>query len=374
MNKIFTLFALATVLLFSHRAFSQINEHFDNDSATLAADCWQFPAMKFTKPSGPSSAFIVNNAGSVYSEPPVSGDSVRITRTPLVAVGSSVDVSFYYQLSNNLTGQATRSISLDLTDLNGVVVQHLTTIDMSSSLNNNTSPTLFSQTFAVTTPGTYRLAITLSGSTGNGSVRLSLDDLNVNAPFVGCTYGFPLPVKLISFQGNMNNGKVNLQWTVAQNEINHRFEIERSNDGKSFTSKGAVAATTKQGAESYSYGDFVSSEKVYYRLKMFDKNLVVTYSKILAFQTKSVSSDNGIKILSNPATDKLTLSFASATSQSVEIKLYDLSGRVQMNQRITAYPGSNLISLPIGSTVTTGMYVVELNTGSERQTAKFIKQ
>src|SRR4030095_10728349 len=190
MNKIFTLFALTAALVLSHRAFSQINEHFDNDSATLAADCWQFPAMKFTNPAGPSSAFIVNNAGSVYSEPPVSGDSVRITRTPLVAVGSSVDVSFYYQLSNNLTGQATRSITIDLTDLNGVIVQNLTTLTMSSSANNNTSPTLFSQTFAVTTPGTYRLAITLSGSTGNGSVRLSLYDLNVNAPFVCCPYGF----------------------------------------------------------------------------------------------------------------------------------------------------------------------------------------
>jgi len=374
MKKNFTLFALAAALVLNNRAFSQIIEHFDNDSATLAADCWQFPAMKFTKLSGPSSNYIINDAGSIYSEPPVSGDSVRITRTPLVAVGSSVDVSFYYQLSNNLTGQATRSITIDLTDLNGVIVQNLTTINMSSSANNNTSPTLFSQTFAVTTPGTYRLAITLSGSTGNGSVRLAFDDLTVNAPFVGCTYGFPLPVKLISFQGNMNNGKVNLQWTVAQNEINHRFEIERSSDGRSFTNKGAVAATTKQGAESYSFGDLASSEKVYYRLKMFDKNLEVTYSKILAFQTKSVSGDNGIKILSNPATDKLTLSFASVTSQPVQIKLYDLGGRVQMNQRITAYPGSNLVSLPMSSVISTGMYVVELNTGSERQTAKFVKQ
>jgi len=374
MNKIFTLFALAAVLLFSHSAFSQINEHFDNDSATLAADCWEFPAMKFTKTSGPSAAYVINNIGSLYSEPPVSGDSIRITRTPILNVGSSIDVSFYYRLSNNLTGQATRTISIDLTNINGVVIQHLATIDMSSSVNNNTTATLFSQTFAVATPGPYRLALTLSGSTGNGSVRLSIDDLTESAPVMGCFFNFPLPVKLISFQGNMNNGKVNLQWTVAQNEINHRFEIERSNDGKSFTNKGAVAATTKEGTESYSFGDLVSAEKVYYRLKMFDKNLVVTYSKILAFQTKFLSGDNGIKILSNPATDKLTLSFASATSQSVQIKLYDLSGRVQMNKRITTYQGSNLVSLPISSAISTGMYVVELNTGSERQTAKFVKQ
>jgi hypothetical protein len=180
--------------------------------------------------------------------------------------------------------------------------------------------------------------------------------------------------QIISFQGNMNNGKVILQWAVAQNEINHRFEIERSIDGKRFTNQGAVAATTKPGTESYSFGDFAKSEKVYYRLKMLNRNLEVTYSKILAFQSESISGDNGIKILSNPTTDKLTLSFASATSQSVQIKLYDLSGRIRMNQRITGYPGSNLISMPISSAISTGMYVVEVNAGSERQTAKFVKQ
>jgi hypothetical protein len=373
MKKNFTLFALAIILL-SSRCLAQVNEHFDNDSSTLAADCWQFPAMKFTKTPGPSSAYIINDAGSIYSEPPVSGDSVRIIRTPLLDVGSTIDISFVYKLSNNLTGQATRTISLDLTDVNGVVVQHLIMINMSSSVNNNTSATLYSLNFAVMTPGAYRLAITLSGSTGNGSVRLSLDDLAINAPVIGCFANFPLAVKLVSFQGNLNNGKVNLQWTVASNEINHRFEVERSNDGKTFTAKGALAATTKYGTESYSFGEYVNSEKVYYRLKMYDKNLEVTYSKILTFQTKATNTETPIRILSNPATDKLTLSFSSATSQSVEIKIYDMSGRVQMNQRMNAYPGSNLISLPINEKIIAGMYVVEVNTGSERLTAKLIKR
>jgi len=373
MKKIFTLFAL-TITLFNHRSFAQISESFDNDSAALAAACWEFPAMKFTKTSGPTTSYVINNVGSIYSEPPVSGDSLRIMRTPILNVGGSIDVSFKYRLSNNLTGQATRSISIDLTDINGVIVQHLATIDMNSTLNNNTTSTLFSQTFTVAAPGPYRLAVTLSGSTGNGSVRLSIDDLTQSAHVMGCSIIFPLPVNLISFQGNMNNGKVNLQWTVASNEMNHRFEIERSSDGKTFTTKDAVAATTKPGAESYSYGEIINAEKVYYRLKMFDRNLVVTYSKILAFQTKSVKGDNGIKILSNPTTDKLTMSFNSTATQTVQIKMFDLSGRMQMNQRINAYQGSNLISLPISSSVTPGMYIIELSTGSERQSTKLVKQ
>ena len=68
------------------------------------------------------------------------------------------------------------------------------------------------------------------------------------------------------------------------------------------------------------------------------------------------------------------MSFSSTSNQSVQIKVYDMAGRLQMNQKMNAYTGSNLISLQLNSAFKTGMYVVEINTGSESQTAKFIKQ
>jgi myo-inositol-hexaphosphate 3-phosphohydrolase len=78
--------------------------------------------------------------------------------------------------------------------------------------------------------------------------------------------------------------------------------------------------------------------------------------------------------VNNPTTDKLTLSFSANTNQSIEIKVYDLSGRLQMNQKMNIYQGSNLISLQLNSSFKAGMYAVEVNNGSERQTAKFVKQ
>ncbi len=184
----------------------------------------------------------------------------------------------------------------------------------------------------------------------------------------------PLPVKLISFQGNRNNSKVSLSWAVAENEINDYFEIEKSIDGKVFQTAGVVAATNKYGAESYSYSETVNTEKVYYRLKMFDNNQVMTYSKMLGFQINVAFNNNGVKIINSPTTDKLTLSFSSINNQPIEIKVYDLAGRLQMNLRINVYQGSNLISLPLSSSFKNGMYVVEINNGSERQIAKFVKQ
>ena len=55
-----------------------------------------------------------------------------------------------------------------------------------------------------------------------------------------------LPVHLISFQGNMNkNNKVTLNWTVADNEIANNFEVERSFNGRDFTTVGVVFASEK---------------------------------------------------------------------------------------------------------------------------------
>ena len=104
MKQIFTL-SIAAITLFNSRCFSQISEQFENDSLPLAGNCWQFLGMNFAKNTGPTSAYLVNGIGSLYALPPVSGDSIRIMRTPLLNVGNTLNVSFIYKLNNTLTGQ-----------------------------------------------------------------------------------------------------------------------------------------------------------------------------------------------------------------------------------------------------------------------------
>jgi hypothetical protein len=364
MKKIFTLLTFVCTSLFATKSFAQIAESFEtqSDVTNLTNNCWSFSTVGHTNSSP------IDGIGSVASQL----NSLSQITTPFLNLGSSVDISFLYQRVQFANG-GSKTLKIFLVDTAG----NQTPLDNIALNDGNVNS--YSATFTNgNTPGNH---FPLKGQIMfqfSSNVSVSFDDLAISAPYYypgGCApLNSPLPVKLISFQGNMNNGKVNLQWAVAQNEINDHFEVEKSNDGKTFTTKGIVIATTKYGAESYSFGETANSEKVYYRLKMFDNNQVITYSKILAFQTKTANSDNGIKIINNPATDKLTLSFSSVKNQSVEIKVYDLGGRMQMNERINAYEGSNLVSLSISSAFKTGMYVVEVNTGSERQTAKFVKQ
>src|SRR6266496_540539 len=110
MKKFYLFCMMGAVTLISKKSSAQINENFDNGLSTLTANCWEFVSMMYA--TSPSS-YVINGSSSLYSEPPVNSDSIRIVRTPLLIVSNSIDVSFNYKLSNNLTGQATRNIKVD---------------------------------------------------------------------------------------------------------------------------------------------------------------------------------------------------------------------------------------------------------------------
>lgn len=184
-----------------------------------------------------------------------------------------------------------------------------------------------------------------------------------------------LPVHLVRFQGNMNkNNKVTLNWTVADNETVNSFEVERSFNGKDFTTVGVVLASEKIGTENYMFYETVSgNDKVMYRLKMIDKGHDIDYSRILIFETKILIT-NDIKVYGNPVKDKLTFSYYTNATQQVSVKVYDLTGKILMSQKVNSAEGSNMLSLPLNSTFKPGVYVVEVFNGSNIQVAKFVKQ
>lgn len=189
-------------------------------------------------------------------------------------------------------------------------------------------------------------------------------------------YWSVLPVQLISFQGNVNaSNKISLQWKVSNNRIVDQFEVQRSNDGKEFKTIGLVFSSEKIDLENYMFYETIGSfDKVMYRLKMIDKNGHVNYSRTLVFQNKLTTTNNTIKILGNPVTDQLTFNYTALASRVIDIKVYDMTGRTLITNKINSLEGNNMISFPLDSTFKPSMYVLEVNNGTDIQKAKFVKQ
>lgn len=226
-----------------------------------------------------------------------------------------------------------------------------------------------------------------SASAGSQYVILSSWDVSViivvrsasdcyNKTLAVGNYWSVLPVNLVSFQGNINkNNKVTLQWRVENNETTNQFEVQRSNNGTEFKTIGIVFASEKNGIEDYMFYETINSlDKVMYRLIMIDKRNDVSYSKIVVFQTKLTTSNNNINIIGNPVNNKLTFNYTAYVSQIIYVKIYDMSGRIMMSNKMNSLEGNNMISFPLASTLKASMYLVEVNNGTETQTAKFIKQ
>jgi hypothetical protein len=214
-------------------------------------------------------------------------------------------------------------------------------------------------------------------STINGSIGSVPGSNSINDNFGACVRAplTLLPVHLVSFQGNMDkNNKVILNWTIADNETAYSFEVERSLNGLDFTTAGVVFSSEKRGTEKYTFYETVGNyEKVMYRLKMIDKGHDADYSRVLVFRTRSIS-DNNIKIIGNPVKDKLTFSYSASSTRIVDVKVYDMSGRTVLSNKINSFEGNNTLSLSLNSTFKPGLYVVEVSDASERQSTKFVKQ
>ena len=178
-----------------------------------------------------------------------------------------------------------------------------------------------------------------------------------------------------NFSANPTNSSNRLSWTIASNQGISSFEVEKSTNGKDFKTIAVLAATEKFTTENYTYADTViSSDKIMYRLRVLIKSSQHDfYSRIILVKSK-MKADDGTRIMENPVRDKLYFNYNSTKVQVANIKVYSLTGKILINQKINSFKGNNLITIPLSSGLTPGIYVLEINTGIVSQTVKFVKQ
>lgn len=136
----------------------------------------------------------------------------------------------------------------------------------------------------------------------------------------------PLPVRLSSFEAEMNEKQVLLRWSSTEEVNTDRFEIEHSLDGRQWTKLGEIKSTGGNGEPaSYSFSHhFPAGGLNYYRLKMVDFDLSSGLSEI---RSVVVGSEDRFRVYPNPASGQLSVETGGEANVR-EITLCDFSGRV----------------------------------------------
>ena len=184
----------------------------------------------------------------------------------------------------------------------------------------------------------------------------------------------PTPLKITSFNGSISDKKILLDWSVTENETGAHFELEKSFDGKNFATSAVVLISTKTGIEKYSFQENVEFKgTAYYRIKMVNRNMSFYYSRILVMRQSAEISKNELNISQNPVSATLAFSFLSATQTESIINLYSLSGIRIYSAKYNSRAGSNAVSFNLESKILPGAYLLEVISGSQRSTAKLIK-
>lgn len=138
----------------------------------------------------------------------------------------------------------------------------------------------------------------------------------------------PLPIKLLNFQGELNDNHVDLNWTTAS-EINaNHFEVEKFDEfTKEFKSIGSVnCVSNSHEINNYSFTDYISAiqPNYYYRLKQIDNDGYYENSNTICISTKL--NNASIDIFPNPNSGKFYIQYSNINPLS-HIVIYDIMGK-----------------------------------------------
>lgn len=170
----------------------------------------------------------------------------------------------------------------------------------------------------------------------------------------------PLPLTLLTFNAKTEGDDVKLTWVSSLEENTDVIEIEHSIDGLEFYKIGDVdAAGNSNEPKQYSFiHKGVSYGQHYYRLKTIDNDDSFEYSWVVnAFQNKSIFDI--ISISPQPASEFITINYASDNDEQTEILILNLLGRLVYEGRMPTYQGVNSKRIDLGN-LKNGVYILSV--------------
>ena len=194
--------------------------------------------------------------------------------------------------------------------------------------------------------GTVIIALAMNTTSGAG-----------NTSEFGPSFISTLPVRLLQFNGRVDNGIVYLNWNTSQEINNSHFDVERSSNGTSFEKIGTVAAHGGI-SNAYSFNDTKAGTVNFYRLKQVDKNGASTYSKTVLI--RGDLDKIGAKVSPNPFRGSVNVSFQSAKAETVTIRLFSQTGQLVKQQSTKINTGINTVNLGDLNNLPAGNYTLEL--------------
>ncbi len=223
------------------------------------------------------------------------------------------------------------------------------------------------------TNGTTRMRVIMRNNTIIATACETSNNFFGEAEDYSITVTGGLPVELISFQAKPLGGQVVLNWATTLEVNNDHFELERSGDGKMFS----TIAEIKGMGNTYAMTHYekVDANPLYgnsfYRLKQVDRNGKSEYSEIVS--AERLGADNAVRVSPNPTTGLLTVDFETWEESPVSLQVRELTGRILIAEKLVSTIGINSRELMMQN-LPHGIYIVTVVLGEKSNTFRIVKQ
>jgi hypothetical protein len=185
----------------------------------------------------------------------------------------------------------------------------------------------------------------------------------------------PLPVTLVKFEGQLDGSVGILNWATASEINNDYFEVQRSSDGNEFVELGKVIGRGTTNLTSlYGFEDrTLLKGNNYYRLKQFDFDGKSSYSNVIILNYDG-ATPLSVFVYPNPTSSQnVNLELINPTTESVTIRILDMTGRASFFSTISAEELKSTIAIK-AEDMKSGIYVVEVVQGTQRIVKRLVIQ
>lgn len=187
---------------------------------------------------------------------------------------------------------------------------------------------------------------------------------------------FPLtdsfPVRVTYFSAVQINNKTRLDWRVACYVNYANFEIQRSKDGSNYATINTFTADRLRCLSPFVFDDIISFNRIYYRLKVGDRDGNISTSKVLVTSGKEKSFEI-ISISPNLVTNSTLMNISSGEKGKADISLINYQGFVAKRFITNLNKGANDVKMNLGD-LPKGLYIIKIaNAQSDIRLFKIVK-
>jgi hypothetical protein len=181
-----------------------------------------------------------------------------------------------------------------------------------------------------------------------------------------------------SFSAVKDNNRVNLSWTVENEEANNTYELQMSRNGRQFNPIGKKkSGNMPDGSAAYEHQylpEQAINGKLYFRIKQVNADGKITYSVVRFVDAAQEGKPGIITVYPNPVRGQVSMQFGKTLNGNYKVELISLTGQT-VYSKFHRMNNTNSILFDIPGTPSGLYYVRASNTeGNETFASKLTVQ